>query len=58
MVELSSLLVQAPSRQQTLVEVKQLEWMSPRCKMEVEVRVDHRKLMVVEYTEDCLVLMA
>ena len=50
--------MQAPSRQQTLVEVKQLEWMSPRCKMEVEVRVDHMKLMVVEYTEDCLVLMA
>ena len=46
------------SRQQTLVEVKQLEQMLPSCKKAVEVRADHMKLMAEEHREDCLVLKA
>jgi len=41
--------VEEPSRHSTLVEVKQLESMSPRSKMVVEVMVDHMKLMAEQH---------
>ena len=47
-VALVLLKVQALCRCWALVEVKQMEKMSPRSKMEVELKAEHVVLMVVE----------
>jgi len=54
--QLVELKVEAPSRHSTLVEVKQLESMSPRSKMVVEVKMDHMNLMAEQHRASCLKL--
>ena len=56
LVELRPSYVEEPSKQSTLVEVKQLESMWPRSKMVVEVMVDHINLMAEQYRASYLKL--
>ena len=57
-VELMLLKVEALCRCWALVEVKQMEKMSPRSKMEVELKVEHVVLMVVEGRAEYMMLKA
>ena len=57
-VALKPLKVEALCRCWALVEVKQMEKMSPRSKMEVELKAEHVVLMVVEGRAEYMMLKA